>query len=161
MAWTTPRTWVSGEVVTAALLNAQLRDNLNAIADPWAAYTPVWTASTTNPVLGNGTITGKFLQVGHLVLFEIHLTIGSTTTFGSGRYDYTLPSAPNNVNYDPIGRATVRDVSANLTYPRDVVLFNGSRCHLCDQAGVVGAANAPVVLATGDLLNIAGMYEAA
>ena len=28
MAWTTPRSWVTGEVVTAALLNTHLRDNL-------------------------------------------------------------------------------------------------------------------------------------
>ena len=28
MGWTTPRTWASGEVVTAALLNTHLRDNL-------------------------------------------------------------------------------------------------------------------------------------
>lgn len=27
MAWTSPRTWVSGEVLTAALLNQQVRDN--------------------------------------------------------------------------------------------------------------------------------------
>lgn len=27
MSWTAPRTWVAGEVVTAALLNAQIRDN--------------------------------------------------------------------------------------------------------------------------------------
>lgn len=29
MAWTTPRTWVPGEVVTAAQLNTHLRDNLS------------------------------------------------------------------------------------------------------------------------------------
>ena len=29
MAWTTPRTWVAGEVVTASQLNAHVRDNLN------------------------------------------------------------------------------------------------------------------------------------
>ena len=28
MAWTAPRTWVTGETVTAALLNAHIRDNL-------------------------------------------------------------------------------------------------------------------------------------
>jgi hypothetical protein len=28
MAWTTPRTWVSGEIVTAALMNTHVRDNL-------------------------------------------------------------------------------------------------------------------------------------
>ncbi len=31
MAWTTPRTWAPGETVTAALMNAQLRDNLNLL----------------------------------------------------------------------------------------------------------------------------------
>ena len=36
MAWTAPRTWVSGETVTAALMNAQIRDNelvLSAVPD--------------------------------------------------------------------------------------------------------------------------------
>ena len=32
MAWTTPRTWTTGEIVTAALLNTNLRDNLNVTA---------------------------------------------------------------------------------------------------------------------------------
>jgi hypothetical protein len=31
MAWTSPRTWVTAEVVTATLLNTHLRDNLNAL----------------------------------------------------------------------------------------------------------------------------------
>lgn len=33
MAWTAPRTWVALEVVTAALLNTHLRDNLLALQD--------------------------------------------------------------------------------------------------------------------------------
>lgn len=32
MAWTSPRTWVSGEQLTAALLNTHVRDNLNETA---------------------------------------------------------------------------------------------------------------------------------
>ena len=32
MAWTTPRTWTTGEIVTAALLDTHLRDNLNVTA---------------------------------------------------------------------------------------------------------------------------------
>lgn len=31
MAWTAPRTWVTGEVVTAAIMNTHVRDNLNAL----------------------------------------------------------------------------------------------------------------------------------
>lgn len=33
MAWTTPKTWSVGELVTAALVNTHLRDNLNAVND--------------------------------------------------------------------------------------------------------------------------------
>ena len=32
MAWTTPRTWTTGEVVTAALLNAQIKGNMDLSA---------------------------------------------------------------------------------------------------------------------------------
>lgn len=32
MAWTTPRTWTTGEVVTASHLNAHVRDNFNAFS---------------------------------------------------------------------------------------------------------------------------------
>ena len=31
MAWTTPLTWTAGELVTAAIMNAHVRDNENAI----------------------------------------------------------------------------------------------------------------------------------
>tara|TARA_R110000824_G_scaffold3602_1_gene17058 strand:- start:1346 stop:1771 length:426 start_codon:yes stop_codon:yes gene_type:complete len=31
MAWTTPRTWVTGELVTAAILNSAVRDNLDIL----------------------------------------------------------------------------------------------------------------------------------
>ena len=32
MAWTTPKTWAAGDVVTAAQLNTNIRDNMNALA---------------------------------------------------------------------------------------------------------------------------------
>lgn len=31
MAWTTPRTWTTGELVTAAIMNAHIRDNQNTL----------------------------------------------------------------------------------------------------------------------------------
>lgn len=39
MTWTIPKTWSTGELVTASLLNTHLRDNLDALKDPpTAAY---------------------------------------------------------------------------------------------------------------------------
>lgn len=39
MAWTTPRTWVAGELVTAAMLNTHLRDDLNAVVQALIGHT--------------------------------------------------------------------------------------------------------------------------
>jgi hypothetical protein len=33
-AWTAPRTWVAGEVVTATIMNQHIRDNLNFLNEP-------------------------------------------------------------------------------------------------------------------------------
>lgn len=33
MAWTAPRTWIVGEVVTAAIMNTHIRDNQKALSD--------------------------------------------------------------------------------------------------------------------------------
>lgn len=38
MTWTTPKTWVTGEPLTAGDLNTHLRDNLNALKTPPTAH---------------------------------------------------------------------------------------------------------------------------
>ena len=51
MAWTAPRTWVAGELVTAALLNTHLRDNLLVLRER-----EVWfSAAAGNIAVGSGT----------------------------------------------------------------------------------------------------------
>jgi hypothetical protein len=56
-----------------------------------ASYTPVWTASV-NPVVGNGSLLGRYVQLGPLIVAQIQLTWGSTTTGGSGGWILTLPT---------------------------------------------------------------------
>jgi hypothetical protein len=54
----------------------------------------VWTATTTNPTIGNGTLTGRYIQLGKLVIYRIYLVGGTTTTLGTGpAYFITLPVA--------------------------------------------------------------------
>lgn len=57
----------------------------------WIAFTPSWTAATTNPTIGNGSISGKYTWLGRCVAFEVNINFGSTTTFGSGYYTISLP----------------------------------------------------------------------
>jgi hypothetical protein len=57
----------------------------------WRSFTPIWTSSGTAPVLGNGTLTGRWRQVGDSAQVEIVLTLGSTSTIGTGLYTLSLP----------------------------------------------------------------------
>lgn len=63
----------------------------------WVTYTPTWTGSGSNPSLGNGTLVGKYSKIGRQVTIHINVIPGSTTTYGSGNYNWALPfTAANN-----------------------------------------------------------------
>jgi len=65
------------------------------IVTEWQTYTPSWTAATTNPSLGNGTLIGRWRRVGDTAEFSIDLIIGSTTTTGSGAWRFSIPTGLN------------------------------------------------------------------
>lgn len=90
---TTPRTWSSGETPTGATFNTEIRDQFNSIFDPWSSYTPIWTAASSNPNIGNGSIVGRYLKVGRTCDVTVLLTCGSTTTYGTGTHSISLPFA--------------------------------------------------------------------
>lgn len=77
--------------------NGSSWDTYFKVPGAWTAYTPSWTAATTNPSLGNGTIAGRYQKVGRQVTIHINLIAGSTTAYGSGNYNFSLPfTAANN-----------------------------------------------------------------
>jgi len=77
----------------------------------WTAYTPTWTAATTNPSIGNGTLAGRYTQIGKTCVLVIGLTAGSTTTFGSGNWSFSLPkTAKNTTGINFLGVAHIRKV---------------------------------------------------
>ncbi|MFJ6566419.1 hypothetical protein ACIQNU_03305 [Streptomyces sp. NPDC091292] len=86
-----PRTWAVGEVVPAATMNTEIRDQFNSMFAAWTPYTPVWTSSGTAPAMGNGTLSGRYMKIGRTVLCHINWISGSTTTYGTGNYSFSLP----------------------------------------------------------------------
>jgi hypothetical protein len=56
--------------------------------------TPVWTATITNPSIGNGSITFDVDIVGGMCFYSLNLVIGSTTTLGSGEWLFSVPFTP-------------------------------------------------------------------
>ncbi|MCX4596080.1 hypothetical protein OG819_42465 [Streptomyces sp. NBC_01549] len=71
-------------------------DTYYKVPGAWTSYTPTWTATTTNPVVNNGTLVGRYSKIGRQVTVHINLVPGSTTTYGSGNYNWALPFAAAN-----------------------------------------------------------------
>lgn len=80
-----------GDVPSGAADWAAIAAALHGLTDARTTYSPVWTSAGTAPVLGNGTLTGRYSQAGKLVTAEILLTAGSTTTFGTSAWFFSLP----------------------------------------------------------------------
>jgi hypothetical protein len=57
----------------------------------WISYTPNWTAASSNPVIGDGTIEGWYKVVGKTCFVRGNIAMGSTTTFGSGEWYVSMP----------------------------------------------------------------------
>lgn len=61
----------------------------------WQSYTPTWTASTSNPTLGTGALSGKWRRVGDSMELKIHLNTNGVTGLGSGNWLFSLPDDPD------------------------------------------------------------------
>lgn len=62
----------------------------SSIAPGFQSFTPTWSAPTP-PALVNGTMTGRYMQIGKLIIYQMDLVMGSSTTYGSGAFTWTLP----------------------------------------------------------------------
>lgn len=134
--------------------------------DAWTSYTPTWTASTTNPVIGNGSLEGKYIQLGSVVWAQGKIRAGSTTTFGAGEYHVGLPVSANlSFSNGIIGNVWIRDASGADHQGTCVAADAGY--FVVRPAGATFGASAswdpthPVTLASGDFLSFSVFYEAA
>src|SRR6266516_650520 len=131
-------------------------------APAFTGYVPVWASSGTQPVLGNGVINGRYYQIGKLVVAKVDLTIGSTTTFGTGTYTFSLPI---------VGRSTSNEFGSGLAFDSSsgqffFLTFRLTTTSTVDAytgqapANQWGAAS-PFVPAVNDLIAFSMPYEAA
>jgi hypothetical protein len=142
-----------------------IRNLVDDIEAGWTAYTATWTASTTNPVIGNGTIVARYKRVGKTVLFRVTITMGSTTTYGAGQYSIGLPFAAHASGIQLVeGDALV----AGSAYPiRGRVAASGTTTALYCSPTTAGNGDrqtgptTPATFANGSTLTITGKYEAA
>ena len=132
----------------------------------WTTYTPTWSVSAGSVAIGNGTLTGAYTRIGRTIHFWMLWVAGSTTTFGSGDYRFTLPVAPRNVaNFPFIGAANLTDSGTTESFATWRSISAGSQTF--DFVAHSGATpfrvgtTVPWTWANGDQIRASGTYEAA
>lgn len=163
MAWTAPKSWTAGEVVTAALMNAHLRDNLLEIGNPSAVWTTYAPALAQGVSLSTSTLTAEYSQSGKKVKGNVFAVFSSAGTAAS-QVTANVPVAPRR-NSSPftIGQFTIRDLSSSIYYTGSVAFLGSAsavRFLVDGQTDAFGVAPA-ITIASTDLLSFNFDYEAA
>jgi hypothetical protein len=136
---------------------------------PWTIYTPVLTASTTNPVIGNGSITGRYVNIGATIIGEIRVIAGTVGfSRGLGAYSISLPTTAVFENFQPVGQVVVRDEGPGLNYFGTAIftggfndrvqLFMHSQTATFDE-GIAVTDSLPFVFSANDKILIQLTYE--
>ena len=151
-------TGTSGTINDGGTDNELIGNSNPGLAD----WTPVWTGATTNPVINNGTLTGRFQETRKWVTGTLRLLIGSTTTFGTGAWEFDLPVAAALAFDHVIGTVHIED--SGTGFHTAVAIWNDTDnlVNIIDSGGAGKAdVTTPITWATGDILTITFAYEVA
>lgn len=131
----------------------------------FSSYTPAWTSTGTQPALVDGTAVGSYVQLGDLVMGSLQITLGSSSTNGTGTYRFSIPvEAAVTTTRFPLGHGTVRDtgtaVWSCVATPGTSTTLELVVANSVTTPGLA-TATAPMTPASGDTYLVSFMYEAA
>jgi hypothetical protein len=119
-------------------------------------YTPAWTGSSSNPSIGNGSITGNYSRLGRFVFATIELVIGSTTTLGSGFWFFGLPTTSSGLSHQ--GSAVSTDLPGGTAYVGAATTnYANNYCLITTSAGNV-TPTTPFTWGAGDIIRLTIQY---
>lgn len=130
----------------------------------WQSYTPTF----ANTTLGSGSVSGKYIQIGKTVFFRAKFTLGSGSAVGTGA-TVSLPvtSVAYGTSEPMIAQCMMVDTgtetyngqasySSTTTWLPTITVTNST------YGGARGTTSTqPHTWASGDILYVAGCYEAA
>ncbi|MFI8104698.1 hypothetical protein [Streptomyces sp. NPDC086023] len=154
--------WAGGAHVTA--------EKLDEISGIWTPYTTTWTGSVSNPAIGNGTMEAEYALCGGVCFVRVSVEMGSTTTYGSGQYKWTLPFqaatlATTKLGY--IGSAYCTD--AGVAYYAGITRAIGGESFMIAISPTTSTGSTPAewnpvrpfTFASGDAINLFLAYKPA
>lgn len=157
-------TFLSGELPDSDKFD-ELTDLATALTAAWSTWTPTWTAFTTNPSVGDATVVARYRRIGKTIDGTIRLIMGSSTTFGSGAWRFSLPggvSLPTSAEYT----CAIWMYDDNLTN-RHVGVGRITGSTIEPHTAALGATNgqvtsaAPFTWATSDQIALSFTFECA
>ena len=128
-----------------------------------SSFSVAWSSTGTQPTIGNGSLSGTYSREGQMCTVNISLIIGSTTTFGTGQYRFSLPFT-NAAGNRSIGQLNYYDQSVSKSYAGVCSSDSGSALinTLVAGANVYPMdLNNPVTLATSDRIDLTITYPVA
>ena len=130
----------------------------------WISYTPTWTATTVNPTLNNGSLTGGYQRIGSQVSFWLQLVAGSTTVFGSGIYKFTLPIASSSSAFNGTYQVAILDGGVgwyHKYYGYGFADGSATTFLISDSGSNYFTATAPFTFGNTDAVYVQGSYRVA
>ena len=163
---TTPRTWVTGELLTATLLNVELRDALTNLQAAWTAWTPspaLTVISGTNPTMGNSTVVGATHRIGKTILWRLRITLGSTFAAGSGTYALAMPFGIGGIlsPEDPLGYGQVLAGGTRRAIQVYALTVNTGFMVRTSTEADLTSSGPGVAWAAGQVISLTGVYQSA
>lgn len=122
----------------------------------WTTYTPTWNTANNDFVLGNGVRAGYYTIIGKTVIFYAALTVGTTTTMGTGAILVTIPTGnlnilgPSTWTYNPGG--------VGQWFSTNAYAYDNTRLASVYGGGYVTNAN-PGAFAANNVIWVRGCYE--
>lgn len=174
MAYVNPKTWVTNDLISAAQLNQDLRDNIlflyTGAYEAWTAYTPTVKFGGTTATLSNND--SRYTKHGRLVIGAATFRVSNLNS-GSGSLTVTFPVTARTRSglsgqYGAIGAAQWVDVSAGAFYSGFTRVNSTTDMWVGTVAspGTAWSNTSPVTIAvggsgTGDEFDLQFMYESA
>lgn len=91
----------------------------------YTSVTPAWTASVTNPSLGNGSLISRWARVGRKISWQGTLILGSTSNGGTGIWSISLPVQAASTGILQLGVADYVNAGDN-EYQGEVQITSGA-----------------------------------
>ena len=159
------RATTAGVVASVGGTDVLTVDSTTRMSGAWTDYTPAWTASGTAPALGNGVLIGSYQKIGRTVHVKVRFQPGSTSTFGTGDYYWSLPLTAaaiytDNTSGGDTGVAWVHDVGTAYVVAA-VQIFTTTTVIMYAGPGNTVTRTWPMTWVSGDRVHFSLTYEAA